>query len=67
MISAPRPGLHTQTPACTTRPQTGNLPWFAGLFEGQTTVAVGVRERLPLRVLVTTERGYRRVALDIAH
>jgi len=40
---------------------------FAGSFEGQTTVAVGVRERLPFRVLVTTERGYRHVVLDIAH
>jgi len=40
---------------------------FAGSFEGQTTVAVGVRERLPFRVLVTSERVYRHVVLDIAH
>jgi hypothetical protein len=40
---------------------------FAGSFEGQTTVAVGVRERVPFRVLVTSDRGYRHVVLDIAH
>lgn len=40
---------------------------FAGSFEGQTNVAVGVREKLPFRVLVTSERGYRHVVLDIAH
>lgn len=40
---------------------------FAGSFEGQTTVAVGVRERRPFRVLVTSDRGYRHVVVDIAH
>lgn len=40
---------------------------FAGSFEGQTNVAVGVREKLPFRVLMTSERGYRHVVLDIAH
>lgn len=40
---------------------------FAGSFEGQNTVALGVRERLPFRVLVTSDRGYRHVVVDIAH
>jgi hypothetical protein len=55
-------------------PATGFSGWkslravtFAGSFEGQTTIAVGVRERLPFRVLVTSERGYRHVVVDIAH
>ena len=40
---------------------------FAGSFEGQTTIAVGVRVRLPFRVFVTGDRGYRHVVVDIAH
>lgn len=40
---------------------------FAGSFEGQTTLAVGVRERRPFRVWVSSEPGYRHVVLDIAH
>jgi hypothetical protein len=40
---------------------------FAGSFEGQTTMAVGVRERLPFRVFVISERHYQRVVLDISH
>lgn len=40
---------------------------FAGSFEGQTTVAVGVRERLPFRVSMTSGRGHQHVVLDIAH
>jgi hypothetical protein len=40
---------------------------FAGSFEGQTTVAVGVRERRPFRVWVRSEQGYKHVVLDIAH
>jgi hypothetical protein len=39
---------------------------FAGSFEGQTTVAVGVRERRPFRVWISGERHYRHVVLDIA-
>jgi hypothetical protein len=39
---------------------------FAGSFEGQTTVAVGVRERRPFRVWTSGERHYRHVVLDIA-
>jgi hypothetical protein len=40
---------------------------FAGSFEGQTTIAVGVRTRLPFRVFVTGDRGYRHIVVDIAH
>jgi len=42
---------------------------FAGSFEGQSTIAVGVRERLPFRVfsLVDPERQTRRVVVDISH
>jgi len=40
---------------------------FAGSFEGQTTAAVGVRDRLPFRVFVTTDRSYRHVVLDVSH
>jgi hypothetical protein len=40
---------------------------FAGSFEGQTTVAVGVRDRLPFRAFVTRDGSYQRVVLDIAH
>jgi hypothetical protein len=40
---------------------------FAGSFEGQTTAAVGVRERLPFRVFVTADRGYRHVVVDLSH
>ena len=40
---------------------------FAGSFEGQTTVAVGLRERRPFRVWISSEPHYRRVVLDIAH
>jgi hypothetical protein len=40
---------------------------FAGSFEGQTTTAVGVRDRLPFRVFVTADRGYRHVVLDVSH
>jgi len=40
---------------------------FAGSFEGQTTVAVGVREIRPFRVWVRSEPGYRHIVVDIAH
>lgn len=40
---------------------------FAGSFEGQTTMAVGARERLPFRVSVTSERLHQHVVLDISH
>jgi hypothetical protein len=41
---------------------------FAGSFEAQTTIAVGVREQLPFRVLVTSgPYNYQHVVIDIAH
>jgi hypothetical protein len=40
---------------------------FAGSFEGQTTLAVGVRARLPFRVLVTQDASYRHIVLDIGY
>jgi hypothetical protein len=40
---------------------------FAGSFEGQTTVAVGARERLPFRAFVTSDGSYQHLVLDIAH
>ncbi|HEY0454217.1 AMIN-like domain-containing (lipo)protein [Actinophytocola sp.] len=42
---------------------------FAGFFEGQSTLAVGVREKLPFRVTTQLDRAnqVRRVILDIAH
>jgi hypothetical protein len=42
---------------------------FAGFFEGRSTLAVGVRERLPFRVSSQLDRAnqVRRVVIDIAH
>jgi hypothetical protein len=40
---------------------------YAGSFEGQTTTAIGVRARLPFRVFVTGDQGYRHIVVDIAH
>jgi hypothetical protein len=41
---------------------------YAGSFEGQTTIAVGVRARFPFRAFTVLDRGghYRSVVLDIA-
>lgn len=42
---------------------------FAGFFEGQSTVAVGVRENLPFRAftLVDSDAGVSKLVVDIAH
>jgi hypothetical protein len=40
---------------------------FAGSSEGQTTLAVGVRDQRPFRVWISSEQYYRHVILDIAH
>jgi hypothetical protein len=40
---------------------------FAGSFEGESTIAVGVREQRPFRMWVIGDQGYRHVILDIAH
>jgi hypothetical protein len=40
----------------------------AGSFEGLTSVGVGLRARLPFRVMVLSEPGHRsRIVLDVAH
>jgi hypothetical protein len=41
---------------------------YAGSFEGQTTIAVGVRERVPFRVFTVLDARdqIRRVVLDVA-
>lgn len=40
---------------------------FAGSFEGQTTIAVGVEDELPFQVGVSESGGYAHVYVDIAH
>jgi hypothetical protein len=41
---------------------------WAGTFEGETTIGLGVRARLPMRVLVLKDPGGgRRVVVDVAH
>jgi hypothetical protein len=40
---------------------------FAGSFEGQTTVALGIREKRPFRVWSYGAQGYQHVIVDIAH
>ncbi|AKU19240.1 AMIN-like domain-containing (lipo)protein [Luteipulveratus mongoliensis] len=41
---------------------------WGGSFEGQTTIALGVRARLPMRVFVLNNTdGSRRLVVDVAH
>ncbi|KAA1421639.1 hypothetical protein F0U44_05010 [Nocardioides humilatus] len=40
---------------------------WAGTFEGQTTLGLGVRARLPLRVFVLDDPSGRRLVIDVAH
>jgi hypothetical protein len=41
---------------------------WAGTFEGQTTIGIGVRARLPMRVFIlNSPGGGHRVVLDVAH
>jgi hypothetical protein len=41
---------------------------FAGTFEGQTTIGLGVRARLPMRTFVlSSPGGGHRVVIDVAH
>ena len=41
---------------------------WAGTFEGQTTIGLGVRARLPMRVFVlSTSGGGNRIVVDVAH
>jgi hypothetical protein len=64
---APRVGQSLVAPAKIAGWSSLTAVTFAGSFEGQTTLAVGVREVRPFRVWVTSEQGYRHVVLDIAH
>jgi hypothetical protein len=64
---APRVGQSLVAPAKIAGWSSLTAVTFAGSFEGQTTLAVGVREVRPFRVWVTSEKGYRHVVLDIAH
>lgn len=41
---------------------------WAGTFEGQTTIGLGVRAKLPMRVLILNDpNGGHRVVVDVAH
>lgn len=40
---------------------------WAGTFEGQTTIGLGVRARLPLRVFVLRDPDGSRLVIDVAH
>jgi hypothetical protein len=41
---------------------------WAGTYEGQTTIGVGVRARLPMRVFVLNgPGGERHLVVDVAH
>ena len=64
---APRVGQSLVSPAKIAGWSSLTAVTFAGSFEGQTTLAVGVRETRPFRAWVISEQGYRHVVLDIAH
>jgi hypothetical protein len=64
---APRVGQNLIPPAKIAGGSSLTAVTFAGSFEGQTTLAVGVREVRPFRVSVSSEQGYQHVILDIAH
>lgn len=40
---------------------------YAGSFEGQTTIGLGVRARLPMRVFVLQTDSLQRLVIDVAH
>src|SRR4051812_47014547 len=64
---APRVGQSLVAPARIAGWSSLTAVTFAGSFEGQTALAVGVRDVRPFRVWVSSEQGYRHVVLDIAH
>ncbi|MDP9219656.1 MAG: hypothetical protein M3P23_03855, partial [Actinomycetota bacterium] len=64
---APAVGEHLVAPASISGWSSLAAVTFAGSFEGQITIAVGVQNRRPFRISVTSEPGYRHVVLDIAH
>jgi len=66
-VTVPRVGQNLVSPARLAGWSSLRAVAYAGSFEGQTTVAVGVRERLPFRVFVTGGGSYKHVVVDIAH
>jgi hypothetical protein len=66
-VSTPAVGQDLVAPARLAGWASLNAVAFAGSFEGQSTVAVGVRERRPFRVWISGGQQYRHVVLDIAH
>jgi hypothetical protein len=67
LAPAPSVGQSLVAPAKITGWSSLTAVTFAGSFEGQTTLAVGVRQMRPFRVWVSNEHGNRHVVLDIAH
>jgi len=66
-VKAPALGQNLVAPATIAGWSSLRAVTFAGSFEGQTTVAVGVRERLPFRVFVSSAGSYQHVVLDLSH
>jgi hypothetical protein len=64
-----RPGQDLYTPAQLAGWRTLRQIRSAGSFEGQTTIAVGTRARVPFRVFTVTDTRNQvaRVVLDVAH
>jgi hypothetical protein len=64
-----RPGQDFYSPAQLAGWRTLREVRYAGSFEGQTTIAVGVRARVPFRVLTVLDARDQvmRVILDVAH
>jgi len=64
-----RPGQDFFTPAQLAGWRSLRQVRYAGSFEGQTTIAVGVRTRVPFRVftLLNARDQIMRVVLDVAH
>lgn len=63
--TAPRVGQSLITPSRISDSGSLAAVAFAGSFEGQTTLAIGVRDRRPFRIWVSTDQGYQHVILDI--
>ncbi|HZC54159.1 MAG TPA: hypothetical protein VE441_16910 [Mycobacterium sp.] len=64
---APAVGAHLVAPATLAGWPALTEVTFAGSFEGQTTIAIGVRDKRPFRVWVSSEHNYQHVVVDIAH
>jgi hypothetical protein len=64
-----KPGDHFYAPAQLSGWRSLRAVRFAGSFEGQSTIGVGVREKLPFRVFTQLDAnsGIRRLVVDVAH